>query len=87
MALAAKVITVSDGVVEGTREDRSGAALDERLTAAGYEVVERIVTADGRDPVAVDAAATPATGSRGSSSPRVGRASGRATSRPKARSP
>ena len=52
MALAAKVITVSDGVVEGTRDDRSGAALEARLTAAGFEVVERIVTADGRDPVA-----------------------------------
>ena len=39
----AKVLTVSDGVVEGTREDRSGAALAERLAAAGFEVVERRV--------------------------------------------
>ena len=31
----AKVLTVSDGVVAGTREDRSGAALVERLTEAG----------------------------------------------------
>ena len=45
--LRAKVLTVSDGVVAGTREDRSGAALDERLVAAGYEVVERAVVADG----------------------------------------
>ena len=52
MALAAKVVTVSDGVVEGVRDDRSGAALDGRLTTAGFEVVERIVTSDGRDPVA-----------------------------------
>ena len=29
--LAAKVLTVSDGVVAGTREDRSGAVLVERL--------------------------------------------------------
>jgi molybdopterin adenylyltransferase len=49
---AAKVLTVSDGVVEGTREDRSGAALAERLTAAGFEVVERRVTADGVEAVA-----------------------------------
>jgi molybdopterin adenylyltransferase len=48
----AKVLTVSDGVVEGTREDRSGAALAERLAAAGFEVVERRVTADGVESVA-----------------------------------
>jgi len=44
---AAKVITVSDGVVEGVREDRSGAALVERLTEAGFDVVDRLVTPDG----------------------------------------
>ncbi len=49
---AAKVLTVSDGVVAGTRDDRSGAALAERLTAAGFDVVERRVTADGVDAVA-----------------------------------
>jgi molybdenum cofactor synthesis domain-containing protein len=48
----AKVLTVSDGVAEGTREDRSGAALAERLAASGFEVVERRVTADGVEPVA-----------------------------------
>jgi len=48
---AAKVLTVSDGVVAGTRDDRSGAALAERLTAAGFDVVERRVTADGVDAV------------------------------------
>jgi molybdenum cofactor synthesis domain-containing protein len=48
----AKVLTVSDGVVEGSRDDRSGAALAERLAAAGFEVVERRVTADGVEPVA-----------------------------------
>lgn len=50
--LRAKVLTVSDGVVAGTREDRSGAALAERLAAAGYEVAERRVVADGVEPVA-----------------------------------
>ena len=50
--LAAKVLTVSDGVVAGTREDRSGEALEGVLTTAGYEVVERRVVADGVDTVA-----------------------------------
>ena len=50
--LHAKVLTVSDGVVHGTREDASGAALVEQLTAAGWTVVEHRVTADGVDNVA-----------------------------------
>jgi molybdenum cofactor synthesis domain-containing protein len=41
------VITVSDGVVRGTREDLSGAALVEVLEAGGFSVVERSVVADG----------------------------------------
>ncbi len=44
---AAKVVTVSDGVVDGVREDRSGAALAERLAEAGFDVVDRMVTPDG----------------------------------------
>ena len=52
VAMKAKVLTVSDGVVHGTREDRSGAALVERLTGAGYEVVDHVVTADGTTEVA-----------------------------------
>lgn len=47
MTLRAKVLTVSDGVVAGDREDKSGAALEERLVAAGYTVKERRVVADG----------------------------------------
>ena len=50
--MEAKVLTVSDGVAEGTRDDRSGRALVDRLTAAGYEVVDHRVCADGVDPVA-----------------------------------
>ncbi|WP_423921295.1 MogA/MoaB family molybdenum cofactor biosynthesis protein [Candidatus Poriferisodalis sp.] len=50
--LAAKVLTVSDGVIAGTREDRSGEALGDVLGAAGYEVVERRVVADGVETVA-----------------------------------
>jgi molybdopterin adenylyltransferase len=37
--------------VHGTREDRSGAALVERLGAAGYDVVDQRVVADGVAPV------------------------------------
>jgi molybdopterin adenylyltransferase len=47
----AKVLTVSDGVVAGTRDDGSGPVLSERLTAEGYEVVEHRVVADGRENV------------------------------------
>jgi molybdopterin adenylyltransferase len=50
--LAAKVLTVSDGVVAGTREDRSGRLLAERLAAEGYDVVEQRVVADGVEQVA-----------------------------------
>ena len=48
----AKVLTVSDGVVAGTREDRSGEALAAALERAGFTVVERCVVADGADEVA-----------------------------------
>ena len=49
--LLAKVLTASDGVVAGTREDRSGAALVERLTLEGFTVAEQRVVADGRHTV------------------------------------
>jgi molybdopterin adenylyltransferase len=52
VTLAAKVLTVSDGVADGTRDDKSGRALVEALTAAGYEIVTHRVTADGTDAVA-----------------------------------
>ncbi|HEX9970092.1 MAG TPA: MogA/MoaB family molybdenum cofactor biosynthesis protein [Acidimicrobiales bacterium] len=50
--MRAKVLTVSDGVIAGTREDRSGAALEARLTEAGFTVEERRSVADGVDSVA-----------------------------------
>lgn len=49
---AAKVLTVSDGVAHGKREDRSGLALVERLRGGGFDVVDHRVSADGADPVA-----------------------------------
>ena len=51
-ALRARVLTVSDGVAEGTREDRSGHALVERLRAAGFDVDQHDVTGDGVEAVA-----------------------------------
>ena len=57
MTLAAKVLTVSDGVVAGTREDRSGRMLAERLAGKGCGVVERRTVADGVESVAAALAA------------------------------
>lgn len=51
-ALQAKVLTVSDGVAQGTRDDRSGPALASRLADAGYEVVDHEVASDGASSVA-----------------------------------
>jgi molybdenum cofactor synthesis domain-containing protein len=50
--MLAKVLTVSDGVAEGTRDDKSGRALVEHLTGAGWDVVEHRVSPDGAEPVA-----------------------------------
>jgi len=41
--LKAAVLTVSDGVAAGTREDQSGDLLAELLAADGYEVERRVV--------------------------------------------
>jgi len=49
--LEAKVLTASDGVIHGTREDRSGAVLVDRLTDAGYLVVDRQAVEDGVESV------------------------------------
>ena len=55
--LQAKVLTVSDGVVHGTREDLSGRALVGQLTDAGFDVVEHRLSPDGSDAVATALAA------------------------------
>ena len=49
--MKAAVITVSDGVSEGTREDQSGDLLASLLTKDGYEVERRVVS-DDRDAIA-----------------------------------
>ena len=48
----AKVLTVSDGVIAGTRDDKSGEALAAALEAAGFSVVERRAVVDGVESVA-----------------------------------
>jgi molybdopterin adenylyltransferase len=50
-AVKAAVLTVSDGVSGGTRDDRSGDVLEELLIADGFEVVRRVVP-DERDSIA-----------------------------------
>ena len=49
--MTAAVLTVSDGVSEGSREDRSGDLLAALLGGDGYEVVRRVVP-DDRDEIA-----------------------------------
>jgi molybdopterin adenylyltransferase len=48
----AKVLTVSDGVMAGTRVDHSGQALVGRLESEGFDVVELARCSDGIEPVA-----------------------------------
>lgn len=50
--LLAKVLTVSDGVIAGTRVDTSGAALVSLLIDRGFDVVESSVVEDGAAAVA-----------------------------------
>ena len=51
---SAKVLTVSDGVVAGSRVDASGASLVELLKEHDFAVVEQTVVADGSDSVAAE---------------------------------
>jgi molybdopterin adenylyltransferase len=48
----AAVVTSSDGVASGHREDGSGAAVADLLTGAGFEVVRQVVTPDDRATIA-----------------------------------
>lgn len=47
----AAVITLSDKGAAGEREDKSGPAIVEELEARGYEVVEKLLLADGTGPL------------------------------------
>ncbi|HIZ99259.1 MAG TPA: MogA/MoaB family molybdenum cofactor biosynthesis protein [Candidatus Janibacter merdipullorum] len=63
MTITAHIITVSDGVANGVREDRSGQLATERLTAAGYSTTASVVP-DGADEVERVLRASLATGAR-----------------------
>jgi molybdopterin adenylyltransferase len=52
VTLDAKVLTVSESVSRGTRQDRSGDELATSLADHGYRVVERRVVPDGVESVA-----------------------------------
>jgi molybdopterin adenylyltransferase len=47
MALLAKILTVSDSVSRGTRDDRSGDVIAEALANGGFQVLQRGVAPDG----------------------------------------
>ena len=49
--MRAAVLTVSDGVSAGTREDLSGDVLAERLAGAGFELAERRTVPDDADAI------------------------------------
>jgi molybdenum cofactor synthesis domain-containing protein len=51
MSLEAKVLTVSESVHAGRRQDRSGAALASTLVRYGFQVVEQRTVPDGVEPV------------------------------------
>ncbi len=46
-----KIVTVSDGVIHGSREDKSGEALSQRLSEDGWEIVDRRQIEDGVESV------------------------------------
>lgn len=50
--IRARVITCSDGVAHGVREDKSGAAVRDLLVARGYDVEEIVVVPDDVDAIA-----------------------------------
>jgi molybdopterin adenylyltransferase len=56
MSYQAKVLTVSDSVIRGEREDQSGPAVAKALQEAGFDVVEQSVAPDGVASVAGDLA-------------------------------
>ena len=62
-APVAAVLTVSDGVHHGVREDRSGDTLVELLAAEGFQVERRVVP-DERDQIAAAIAELAAAGAR-----------------------
>lgn len=56
MSYQAKVLTVSDSVMRGERQDEAGPAVAQALKDAGFDVVEQTQIADGTASVAGDLA-------------------------------
>jgi molybdopterin adenylyltransferase len=54
MSYQAKVLTISDSVIRGEREDESGPAVAKALQDAGFEVIEQSSAPDGVASVAGD---------------------------------
>ena len=46
------ILTISDSAVAGTREDRSGPAVAEKVQALGWSIVAREVLIDEKDEIA-----------------------------------
>ena len=49
MAPSASVLTASDGVAAGVRDDASGRLVSELLAAAGFDVIDHVVVPDERE--------------------------------------
>jgi len=49
--ISAAVLTISDSVIAGTREDRSGAALKERIEELGWSVASQDIVPDEADQI------------------------------------
>lgn len=49
--IRAAIITISDSAVAGTREDRSGPALDAKAAEMGWTVVNKLVLPDEREQI------------------------------------
>ncbi|MGI8940827.1 MAG: MogA/MoaB family molybdenum cofactor biosynthesis protein [Actinomycetota bacterium] len=49
--MRAAVLTISDGVKQGTRADASGDLAQEALAGLGFSVVDRVVVADNRSDI------------------------------------
>ena len=52
MGWPARIVVVSDGVADGSREDRGGPAVAVALAAGGFDVQATVVTPDGIEAVA-----------------------------------
>jgi molybdenum cofactor synthesis domain-containing protein len=50
--ISVAIVTISDGVVAGTREDRSGAVLEQRAVELGWTVAKRALVEDDRTLIA-----------------------------------